>query len=373
MGLDYPPEVKIARRFSTKNGLGIPFDISKIVSRYATIIYKDIPIEGIDGICLNLKSISKKTKVIINSNSSPARQKFTLAHELGHIIIPWHYGFIIDDIDDIDSLNPSYDSPYWQTEREANLFASEILMPFDYIYSKYKINSDVDYLLNAIIRDCGVSQTAAEIRLKRAFIEIENLLMPKENIIEIYEINKDICATQKHFINSSKLTPLRVAELMARAIPLKLAFCVENDDIVIGSGSKGIYRYHQFVINKFIKKPFAYYSHYTVCKHNNQNTHWWIFENTFVPPQDDRSWREILDTLAQDLAPGNEVKFKASMNGKLSGANGIWKSKDKGTLIEFFNDVVSRFNNPEYKKLLDHPDFITFLWKKCESFYVPKP
>ena len=75
-------------------------------------------------------------KIVINSEFTfPARKRFTLAHELGHIIIPWHNG----------DVRCNTDTPYRTIEGqrkidtqelEANIFASELLMPHDWLVSK---------------------------------------------------------------------------------------------------------------------------------------------------------------------------------------------------------------------------------------------
>lgn len=126
MGLINHPEIKIARKILALHKLTVPFDLDELVSKYSEVIYKTIPISGVDGICMNLKCPGKKTKVIVNTSTSVNRQRFTLAHELGHIIIPWHLGTIIDDLN-INKTN----SKYWNLETEANRFASELLMPFE--------------------------------------------------------------------------------------------------------------------------------------------------------------------------------------------------------------------------------------------------
>lgn len=92
MGLVQFPEIKMARKVIQKHSLKVPFDLDSVVIQYAKIIYKPIPVDGVDGICLHLKTAGKTPTVIVNANSTRTRQKFTLAHELGHIIIPWHYG-----------------------------------------------------------------------------------------------------------------------------------------------------------------------------------------------------------------------------------------------------------------------------------------
>src|SRR5688500_8404326 len=95
-GINDCPEVKLARKIIEKHSLTIPFNVEKLVSEYAEVIYRKIPISGVDGISINLKTIGKQTKIVVNSSIPKTRQIFTLAHELGHIIIPWHLGTIID-------------------------------------------------------------------------------------------------------------------------------------------------------------------------------------------------------------------------------------------------------------------------------------
>ena len=80
--------------------------------------------------------LSLTPKIVINSEFTfPARRRFTLAHELGHIIIPWHNG----------DVRCNTDTPYRTIEGqrkvdtqelEANIFASELLMPHDWLVSQ---------------------------------------------------------------------------------------------------------------------------------------------------------------------------------------------------------------------------------------------
>ena len=81
------PEVKLARKIIHKHSLEIPFDIDSLVKEYADLIYKPIPVSGIDGVSLNLKTPGKKPLIIVNSSLQKQRQFFTLAHELGHFFM----------------------------------------------------------------------------------------------------------------------------------------------------------------------------------------------------------------------------------------------------------------------------------------------
>lgn len=98
LGLDRDEAVKEIFRLFESNGI---------------IIYEIDADEKIDGVSF----LTKKgyPVIIINKNFSNDRKRFTLAHELGHILM--HYSFPI----------PSYRES--EVEKEANRFASEFLMP----------------------------------------------------------------------------------------------------------------------------------------------------------------------------------------------------------------------------------------------------
>ena len=88
MGIELTPETNLARRIIDKYSLSPPVDIRSMVEAYARLTFVHIPFDDIDGVSLNLKTRDKSTHVIVNSASAPSRQRFTMAHELGHILIP---------------------------------------------------------------------------------------------------------------------------------------------------------------------------------------------------------------------------------------------------------------------------------------------
>jgi len=233
MGLELLPVIKMARKIIQKHSLSVPFNLDELVKQYAQIIYKQIPVDGVDGVCLNLKASRKTPTVIINSYSSRSRQKFTLAHELGHIIIPWHTGTFIDDINE-DSPIPN--TLYWQLEKEANRFASELLVPFEWIYSLYKNNSNPEFLHSQICEQCGVSEAAASIRLHTAILEIESLLIPSKWALQLYEKHNDLSLVQKLIVEKTMLHPKRVAYHMVQHLPGQIAYCIESEETVYGCG-----------------------------------------------------------------------------------------------------------------------------------------
>lgn len=110
MRLAQLPEIKMARKIIKRHSLKVPFDLDGLVEQYAIIIYKSIPVDSVDGVCLHLKTAGKTPTVIVNADSVRTRQNFTLAHELGHIIIPWHLGTFIDKVDE---NNVTSNTEYW--------------------------------------------------------------------------------------------------------------------------------------------------------------------------------------------------------------------------------------------------------------------
>jgi Zn-dependent peptidase ImmA (M78 family) len=118
------PEVRLAQRLVERHMLRPQIDVDNLLQDYAGVEYVDFPVK-IDGLCLDLKVTGKKPTVLVNRESYPTRRRFTLAHELGHVLIPWHLGCVIGEIDVSDISGDSY----YQMASEANRFASELLMP----------------------------------------------------------------------------------------------------------------------------------------------------------------------------------------------------------------------------------------------------
>lgn len=86
------------------------------------------PLEGdISGI---LRREPDRVVVGVNSLESPARQRFTIAHELGHLRLHPGYEVIVDKLVRINlRITPGGPSATIDEEREANYFAAELLMP----------------------------------------------------------------------------------------------------------------------------------------------------------------------------------------------------------------------------------------------------
>lgn len=97
----------------------LPVKVDDIAKRCGILIR---PLD--ESLCQNFSGIASIDKVIYyNQNESANRQRFTIAHELGHHVLGHTmYGDMFRDI--------FKDGIYHPKEVAANSFAAEILMPF---------------------------------------------------------------------------------------------------------------------------------------------------------------------------------------------------------------------------------------------------
>ncbi|SDB54511.1 Zn-dependent peptidase ImmA, M78 family [Pseudobutyrivibrio sp. YE44] len=111
-----------------------PIDIFAIVNglRDMKITVLKYPLsERISGMC---SKVDDDFVICINSSTSYGRQRFTLAHEFYHILY--------EDIEGQVICNMSMGDDKPDSEREADIFASYLLMPYDALYQISKRNHD---------------------------------------------------------------------------------------------------------------------------------------------------------------------------------------------------------------------------------------
>ncbi|MDX6438991.1 MAG: hypothetical protein QOF45_1574 [Gaiellaceae bacterium] len=95
-----------------------------------------------------------------NSGQSRGRQRFTLAHELGHLILGHHADYHLDLTSSVSAGDPpGYD---WKHERAANTFAANVLMPAGLIRQDW---AEEGATAPRLAKRYGVSQEAIGIRL----------------------------------------------------------------------------------------------------------------------------------------------------------------------------------------------------------------
>lgn len=321
MGVEDEPEVNLARRIIEKYKLIPPIDIEKLVRKYADLDYTKFPFEGADGVSINLKVSGKRPRVVVNSANSFLRQRFTLAHELGHILIPWHYGTIIDRID-VAAISSASD--YWQIESEAFGFAAEILVPKDWVDAK---------------------------------------LATERNLAKVHSELSDICKVSAH----------AVAIRLSRALPANIVYASERSGKVEFAGrTQGTLASTLPLKGSFTSTSYDYCEEHFEKKSGERVLHWWILPSKvrLSTAKDHRTWRYILERILQDIRiPAAQRHRKTlSINGVIGAANGEARKTGDHDAASVAAACMQRFKDrPEFSEFAAHPDFKVFIAKKAED------
>lgn len=151
------PEERMAARLVDRLQLVPPIDVEGLCRSFADLSFKLFPID-IDGLCLDLKKAGKRPKVWVSKSMPAVRRRFTLAHEIGHIIIPWHAGTIVDEI---EAPRSHERTKYREMEAEANRFAAELLMPSAWTVGVAERSEHVAGLMHSLQQIARVSLPAA--------------------------------------------------------------------------------------------------------------------------------------------------------------------------------------------------------------------
>ncbi len=142
-----------------------PIPVERVADLFslAIIFYPKFP-DSISGTIIKDEDLHV---IGVNENHSKVRQRFTIAHELGHYIMGHDENSILDD-----SFDKNTDK-----EREANRFASELLMPYELL--KLDIEKS-PHDIPSLSRKYEVSEQAMAIRLlETRLINSPNLKKPQ--------------------------------------------------------------------------------------------------------------------------------------------------------------------------------------------------
>ena len=302
------PEEKMAARVLARANLSPPFNLMELVEKYATIEYLSFPVEA-DGVTIGLGK-NEQPHILINSDKPKTRQQFTLAHELGHVIIPWHTGIIASHIDDTSG---SEDYEYREMEAEANRFASEILIPSDWLRNQFDWSKNFVSSFTEALEATGASRDAFLIKLFN---------------------------TLKHHIFCVQLSETGTVVKRYRC-----GGALAHEDIV---NSKQLEDY-------FSKQPF----NREEFKAGDRKFVAWISKPVNIPISDTRPWREILN---QILAETNSQIHLASINAILP----VQVNAHRGLSIdEICSKVVLSYQGrSKISEAVAHPLFSQYVIKR---------
>lgn len=150
------PGVHYARGLRFDLRLKGPIDLDKVARELGLSVFE----EPLDAEAYLIRS-AEQARILINSQICyPARARFTLAHEVGHFLMPHHRGDVFRCLAAELERYHSRDN----NEREANEFASELLLPSEELASILGHPPTMN-TLSAISDTYGTSLTATALKV----------------------------------------------------------------------------------------------------------------------------------------------------------------------------------------------------------------
>ena len=129
--------------------------VKKIVEAYGIELKLDKVDDELSGFLVRENKGQRRSMIGANKAHHPHRQRFTIAHELGHFLL--HQGELVhlDDLRQAFTINlRNQESAKGEDndEREANLFAAELLMPAKFLKSDLS-GKNLDLLGDSVFLD----------------------------------------------------------------------------------------------------------------------------------------------------------------------------------------------------------------------------
>lgn len=164
-----PPPAAAARRAAEtlveRLDLSPPVDIEALLSDRAVVQRVSWPFGDVDAVVHGLGG-SFKPSVFYRATDNPLRERFTLAHELGHVLLPWH----LPSANCVSGTGSMEDVELFGQEQEADIFASCILLPDRWLLSLVRESRDDGTSLLRAVESAQVTTVAALIALRRVLL-----------------------------------------------------------------------------------------------------------------------------------------------------------------------------------------------------------
>lgn len=165
-----------------ENITSLPIKVSALCRQMGIIVKYYIPDDENDGKCM---IINNMPVIFVNKGNSIPRQRFTAAHELGHILLGHVGKYKLVNREPSSSDNP--------IEREANIFASRLLAPACVLWGCGARSAD------DIAKLCNISRQSAEYRMERM-----NILYKRDRFL-ISSLERQVYKQFYIYINNNHL------------------------------------------------------------------------------------------------------------------------------------------------------------------------
>jgi len=168
--------VRAARRLLDALGKNqLPVKIHEIAKNYAFVQHNNLT-NDVSGMLIPTPPESRKRWIIVvNKNHSHERQNFSMAHELGHLVLHAYKTPHADGIQKIRFRDAESSLGRDRDEIEANQFAAELLMPAKLLIPRLEQlglgawdgnpSKEVGTVIETLAMECRVSEQALVLRI----------------------------------------------------------------------------------------------------------------------------------------------------------------------------------------------------------------
>lgn len=305
------PAAQCAATVVDRHDLKPPVDVFALADQYCDVEYESWPF-ACDALAVGLDR--PRPKVFIRKDGiGKLRQRFTMGHELGHVIPAWHVGRLV-----CSPVRVAFDATVTELEAEANRFASALLVPRSFLEGQSQ--SRLDDVVSAL-NQAEVSAAAAVLALTR------NLLPGFCFLIDEDEDGFRVVSSSGTKVPGGDTEAPQIAQLRDKAH--------ESGEAVV-SGRRILW--FQFAV-----------------------------QSDFFLPEDERGTTDILQTALATVAPPSEVPTLVMViNGIVGGMLG--KADRAQSESQAMAVLEQRFaSDPDRENLMQIPDFRLYLKRKAAA------
>jgi Zn-dependent peptidase ImmA (M78 family) len=204
----------------------------EVVCQQIGLRLKEVESNGFDGALVCSIGHQKGIIAIRRSIRENSRKRFTIAHEIGHFVIPYHrYLGNVCSPQVVDRFGDLLKIP----EREANEFAAELLLPGSLLRARFELSSPALSQIGRVAQEFETSLTATT----RRFLDLTDMpcfiVWSEENSIVWHQRNRSFpfhLSNQEHLTIHSKAGQLFAGKRIApgpSAVPLSSWFQSEAE------------------------------------------------------------------------------------------------------------------------------------------------
>jgi Zn-dependent peptidase ImmA (M78 family) len=177
--------------------LQLPFEFDKMLLSEIGLQWQEVPSTGFDGALVRRPGEARGIIAVRETIPEPVSKRFTIAHEIGHYVLPGH------DVDcsvctekDVSLLRKNVA----EFEREANQFAAELLLPAEQVKKIAKDRGTSMDTCKFISKAFDTSLTAAAVRCIELSDSVAALVESRNGVVRRFKRSRRC----KYFITTNK-------------------------------------------------------------------------------------------------------------------------------------------------------------------------